>query len=249
MRQWERIPAINSVLEEINLVGPARAKAADGTIGDQAHMAAGTSDHIPDEQSSALKDRDGDSVNEVHAVDVDTAGPWAPGWSPYRITRTLADWQRAGRNESLQNIIYNGLIASRSWGWTWKVYDGADNHRAHFHISFRYGSGKGDSNPENSDGPWGISAALEQEEDVDVSAFFESVGRAVKGEGADASDRANRDNFARAVRFAWGLNAEEQTGENMPDHVIRGIAKDVKDVLAGAKTDTPPPPPPAAKSK
>jgi hypothetical protein len=61
-------------------------------------------------------------------------------------------------------MICDGQITSRSWGWSWRPYGGSNPHTHHGHISFRYGSGAGQDNPENITAPWGILAAVEHEE-------------------------------------------------------------------------------------
>ncbi len=42
-----------------------------------------------------------------------------------------------GRSD-IQYIIYDGVIWSRSWGWTAKTYTGKDKHRDHVHVSARH---------------------------------------------------------------------------------------------------------------
>lgn len=166
MVTWINIPASDSLREEFDEAFPARDRASDGTVGDQAH-AGSSSDHNPDE-TGATPYEDADSVNEVHARDVD-ADLRRAGWS---MTRVLADVIvprcRSGAETRLQNIIYNGRIISRSWGWyEWRTYSGANRHDKHAHFSFRYGSGAASVNPEARTGPWGILAAVEREQEAE----------------------------------------------------------------------------------
>ena len=166
MSAWINIPASTSLLAEIDEVGmPTRLKAQDGTIGDTAHAAGGTSDHLPDEDFPALAGKDSDKINEVHARDVDSRGPWRPGWSMERIVQLIVARCRAGQEKRIRYLIYRGRI------WVWRngqfvqqIYTGSDQHNEHAHFSFEYGSGSGRGNVENQAGPWGISAAFRMED-------------------------------------------------------------------------------------
>lgn len=179
------VPASTSLLAEVNELsaranaGP-RDKASDGTIGDRAH-AQSSSDHNLDE-TGRTPHEDSDSVDEVHARDVDKTGPWPPGWSMGRIVGIIADRHRLGQDNRLQNIIYAGRIASRSWEWTWRAYGGANGHYEHAHFGFRYGSGPAPGNPEEVTKPWGLLAAwqAEQEEDVDDATIDKIADRVVE---------------------------------------------------------------------
>lgn len=168
MSAWVNIPASTSLLAEINAVGePGRVKAQDGTVADSLHGS--TSDHQPDEDSAALKGKDADSINEIHARDADSRGPWLPGWSMERIVQTVVARVRAGVEKRIRYIIYR----KRIWHWVdgqfvQSVYDGDDPHELHAHFSFNYGSGAGTSNPENITSPWGILAAYEAEQDMAI---------------------------------------------------------------------------------
>jgi hypothetical protein len=143
-------------------VQPARAgprQGRDGSIGDSAHT--GSSDHTPDEDSDVLRDHDADSKNEVHALDIDSSGPW-PGsvtdFSAFNlmirelVAREKAEYESPVMVGRLKYVIWNRQIASRSWGWTWRAYDGADPHTNHAHFSARYESG-----PESDTRPWGVA--------------------------------------------------------------------------------------------
>jgi hypothetical protein len=64
----------------------------------------------------------------------------------------------------------------------------------------------GVGNPQNDD------QGEDDEDDMKIDEFFASIGRATSSDPAvivtaTAADRANRDNFARALRFAAGYNA------------------------------------------
>ncbi|MDQ1700678.1 MAG: hypothetical protein QOG34_2541 [Frankiaceae bacterium] len=136
---------------EFNEQYPGRDKGADGWIGDKAHQQE-SSDHNPDE-SGRTPYEDADHVDEVHALDVDSnlkpgaAGPAALKMDVERIRVAHRD----GHDDRLQNVIYQGRICSRSWGWTWRLYTGASKHFDHAHFSARY-----DTSRENNTKPWGV---------------------------------------------------------------------------------------------
>lgn len=161
---WVNIPASTSLLEEVNAVGsPNRNKAQDGTIGDAAHEQE-PSDHNPDETGQVEDEWDSDSINEVHARDIDARGPWAPGWSMERIVQLVVARCRGGQERRLRYVIFNGRIWSEASNWQPRTYTGGDQHREHSHWSFHYGSGAAPANPEQVTSAWGIRAAYEGEE-------------------------------------------------------------------------------------
>ncbi len=149
MASWTLVPCLVALRRDLDLLAPGRDKSSDGAIGDTAHSAGGNSDHLPDEQFSALRGKDADSLNEVHAIDVDQDGPWPAGWSMNRIVQTIVLRHRSGQDDRLQNVIYNAKIYSRSWGWTARAYTGSNAHRHHAHFSARY-----DSRAEADTRPW-----------------------------------------------------------------------------------------------
>lgn len=159
------LPASTSLLTEIDKLAPGRRKTQDGTVGDTAH-AQRVSDHNLDESGNTGASSDSDHVNEVHARDIDSRGPWPAGWSVERIVQTILARCRSGAEKRLKYVIYSGRIWEASNGWRQRTYTGADQHREHAHFSFRYGSGSGTANPENITTPWGILAAHTLEDDV-----------------------------------------------------------------------------------
>jgi len=147
---WVLVPCLVALREEFNRVSPTRDKASDGSIGDAAH-AQDSSDHNPDE-TGKTPFTDSDAVNEVHAIDIDDSGPWpAPGWFDAKV-EAIRRAHAEGRDVRLQNIIRNGRIASRSWGWAWRPYTGANPHDKHAHFSARY-----TTEQENDTRPWGVA--------------------------------------------------------------------------------------------
>jgi len=162
------LPASTSLLSEFNTLAPGRRKTQDGTKGDTAH-AQRVSDHNLDETGNTGSHSDTDNVNEVHARDVDSRGPWPTGWSMMRIVLLVVARCVSGAETRLLYIIFDGWIWEASNGWRKRRYDGADQHHEHAHFSFRYGSGSGPANPENITAPWGILAARQAELEADMA--------------------------------------------------------------------------------
>lgn len=130
------VPCLVVLRTEFNGCGPRRDKSSDGWLGDRAH-ALTSSDHNPDE-SGRTPYEDADNVDEVHGLDVDDSGPWLGGFD-FDVAVDYVRWRhQTGADSRLQNIIRNGRIASRSWGWTWRPYTGANGHFEHAHFSARY---------------------------------------------------------------------------------------------------------------
>lgn len=150
MASWTLVPCLQCLFDEINTLAPGRDRASDGALGDTRHAAGGSSDHLPDEQFSALRDKDPDSANEVHAIDVDKDLN-QPGWSMERIVQTVVLRHRNGLDDRLQNVIFNRRIWSRSWGWTAREYTGPNPHDKHAHFSARYTAAQ-----ERDTRPWGL---------------------------------------------------------------------------------------------
>jgi hypothetical protein len=159
MASWILVPCLVSLRNEFNELAPDRDKASDGSIGDTSH-AASSSDHNPDETGNTPYE-DADSKNEVHAIDVDD-DLRKPGWSMTRALEIIITRHREGRDNRLQNVIYNRRIWSASWGWTARSYTGANAHTEHAHFSARYTTSQ-----ESDTRPWGLL----EEDDVTKSEF------------------------------------------------------------------------------
>lgn len=167
MSAWVLIPCLIALRAEFNAVAPNRDRGADGSIGDSSHTS--SSDHTPDEDSDVLRDHDADSKNEVHALDIDSDGPWpdgsgreAGGWFDRTIKAIVArereEYLSPTTYGRLQYVIWRGRIISRSWGWSeWRARSQND-HYDHAHFSARYLS-----RTEADTRPWGV------EDDVALS--------------------------------------------------------------------------------
>lgn len=148
MPSWILVPCLVSLRTEFNTLAPARDRASDGSIGDDAH-ASSSSDHNPDETANTPYE-DADSRNEVHAIDVD-ADLRKSGWTMAKAIEVIITRHRTGRDDRLQNVIYNRRIWSRSWGWTARTYTGSNPHDKHAHFSSRYTTPQ-----ENDTRGWGL---------------------------------------------------------------------------------------------
>lgn len=118
---WELAPALDVGRGEVNAAHPGRDKKSEGTIGDTAHQGSGSPENGGSKHNINKRGR-------VDAWDCD-AGPNGPD-----MPRLLACWMR---HPSAQNVIFNRKIASRSWGWTWRAYNGDSPHIEHGHLECR----------------------------------------------------------------------------------------------------------------
>ena len=185
MSEWVVVPCLLKLRDEFNAIAPKRDKGSDGTIGDSAHTS--SSDHTPDEDSDILRDHDADSKNEVHALDIDSSGPWPRGFDFVSEVRGIKAREFArGSKCRLQYVICNGMIANRDiQGGAWREYHGADPHTGHAHVSARYTTAQ-----ENDTSDWGIDdmALTSDDKAWIVETTREQAARGV----VDTLGRANR---------------------------------------------------------
>jgi hypothetical protein len=178
MSDWVLVPCLVTLRGEFNAVAPGRDKGADGSIADNRHNQ--SSDHTPDEDSDILRDHDADHKNEVHALDIDSSGPWPGGWAWFdAAVKNIVDRHRRGEDDRLQYVIWNRKIANASIGnWTWRTYTGSrDPHINHAHFSARYTSAQ-----EADTSPFGVA---KEEEDVQLSDKISLTGDARKELGGE----------------------------------------------------------------
>jgi hypothetical protein len=171
MATWVLVPCLISLRAEFNTVFPFRLKDSDGAKGDDDH-AERPSDHNPDESGKPTK-TDADKLNEVHAIDVDTDLK-RPGWSMQKCVDIIVARHKTGRDDRLQNIIYNRRIWSESTNWEPRPYNGTNAHTQHAHFGAKYVTAL-----EASTKPWGLLAALKEEvvEDVALTTDLIPVSR------------------------------------------------------------------------
>jgi hypothetical protein len=121
--------------DQINNAYPDRDKSSDGWVADARHLAAGTSDHIPD------------SAGWVRALDLDRdlSGKSKPDLMPYLANQLRA---LAKSDRRISYIIFAGKIASRKSLWRFIKYQGINPHEKHLHVSFTKNGDK-DGSPFN----------------------------------------------------------------------------------------------------
>lgn len=219
MSAWVLVDSLVSLREEFNLLSPNRDKGADGSIGDSAHTS--RSDHTPDEDSDYLEDHDADDKNEVHALDIDSTGPWPRPFGDIIadiIAGEKAKWLSATDKCRLKYIIFNRKIYATSTNFEPRTYTGSDPHTNHAHFSNRY-----ETSCENDTRPWGV---LPQEDTVDARELWASAAKAARGDAdATADDRNNRNNIVQVLRFALGLQVDAQTTPNLPSGPAGQLAR------------------------
>lgn len=233
---WVVVPSLLALRAEFNALAPRRDKGADGTIGDSAHTS--RSDHTPDEDSDYLRDHDPDSKNEVHALDIDSSGPWPPGRSFTDIIADIiagerAKWLSETDRCRLKYVIFNRQIYSQSTDFRPVRYTGSDPHTNHAHFSGRY-----ETACENDTRPFGVypppapeRPAPTEEEQAEMD-FWASAAKAARGDAdATATDRTNRNNAVQVIRFALGLQVDAQTTENLPSGPDGQLAR-IEETLA-----------------
>jgi len=195
MAEWTLVPSLVALRGEFNSLNPDRDKGADGSIGDSAHTS--SSDHTPDEDSNVLRDHDADSKNEVHAVDVDSSGPW-PGPATQsqkqrfhaKVMRVIAlekaKWRDANDMCRLNYAIWDGKIYDKDNDFEPRTYTGSDKHTNHAHFSGRY-----ETRAENDTRPWGVKG----DDDMPlIQAEFDKIRDIVRAEIT-----AQLDDVAKAV--------------------------------------------------
>ncbi|KUL29221.1 hypothetical protein [Actinoplanes awajinensis] len=148
MADWILVPCLVSLRTEFDTLAPHRDRTSDGSIGNPAH-ARSSSDHNPDETGNTPSE-DADRVNEVHAIDVDD-DLRKPGWTMARAVQVIVGRHRAGKDDRLQNVIFDRQVWSRSWGWAARDYAGPSPHTEHAHFSARYTTAQ-----ERDTRPWGL---------------------------------------------------------------------------------------------
>lgn len=138
MGSWFVVASLAKLRDDINTLAPNRAKGADGTIGDTAHAGGGTSDHLPDEDYAALRGKDSDRLDEVHALDITTDLREA-GLTLEMIVQFILARCRSGAERRLRYVIFNHRIWEADRSWVERTYTGtADPHTGHAHFSASY---------------------------------------------------------------------------------------------------------------
>ncbi len=154
---WRLADSLERLRGEVNRRYPTRSKRADGTIGDAAHRSR-PSDHNPN------------SLGVVTAIDITDDGDIGE-----RLWQHILN-HRDGRVKYA--IFQRRMVRSYSKpgipAWTPTVYNGANPHTSHIHISV-----SANKSAYDDDSPWGFDAPVSQEED-DVALKRGDGGPAVK---------------------------------------------------------------------
>lgn len=132
---WVLVPCLMRLRSDLNEIAPGRDRTTDGSVGDANHSS--TSDHTPDEISDALRDKDADSKNEVHALDLD-ADLRTPNLTMEMVVQHILARCRSGKESRLRYMIFNRRIWEASNGWRQRAYTGSSPHTEHAHFSASY---------------------------------------------------------------------------------------------------------------
>lgn len=206
------VPCLVALRAEFNAAAPGRDKRSDGWVGDRGHALA-VSDHNPDE-SGRTPFSDADNVDEVHGLDVDRTGPWPGGetWFDASIEYIRAR-HMTGADDRLQNIIWRGRIASRSWGWGWRPYTGQNQHHEHVHFSARYTTAQ-----ENDTTRWLPEDDVTPDDHRKIRDMVRAELRALLTEDADPGDRAYS---LGGMVTATERRSDQLANRDMPDVIKR----------------------------
>ena len=137
---WRVAKSLEVLLAEINTVAPQRSRASDGSIGDEDHQAAGSSDHLPnDADVVCARDytHDPDSGADMHQ---------------------FAEQIKHRNPRAVKYVIWNRRIWSKKRNAEgWRKYNGSNPHTKHMHVSVGVGPDGGSTGPYDDTTPWGIA--------------------------------------------------------------------------------------------
>jgi hypothetical protein len=204
MSAWVVVDCLKTLRDEFNQLSPNRDKGADGTIGDSSHTS--SSDHTPDEDSDKLRNKDADSKNEVHGLDVDSSGPWPAEGHPERsqkqrfhakvmriIAGEKAKWMSDNDKCRLNFVIWDRKIYDKDNDFEPRDYTLSDPHTNHAHFSSRY-----ETSCEGDTRPWGVF----EEDEMDQTTFNQYMD-AWWNDRMDASKATPSAQLTRLRRAPW----------------------------------------------
>jgi len=122
MAEWFVAPSLNALLASINSNFPHRDKSSDGSIGDASH-AARASEHNPCWACTGYQY----GIVRARDFDIDDGDPG-------RDLR-LEILKACIGHPAVWYVISNGIIYSRTYGWTARKYNGPNGHFHHVHVS------------------------------------------------------------------------------------------------------------------
>jgi hypothetical protein len=132
--QWVLTKGLTHFRDSVNRRWPNRDKASDGTIGDLTHQQESSSGHNPDITGNA-EHKDGDTLNEVRAFDMDT-DLQEPGCTMQDLVDHLV--RLPDIEKVFRYLIFNKKIYRASSGWKAEAYTGPSAHTEHLHVSGAY---------------------------------------------------------------------------------------------------------------
>lgn len=218
---WVLTKNLVRLREELNALGPNRDRSSDGAVGDLAHQT-GYSGHNPD-RTGLGEWQDGDSLDEVRAIDVDKDGPWLYGQTMEKVVQHLVQRGRRGEWLPLAYIIYNRRIWVASNGWVTQTYNGDNPHDHHAHFSGGY-SQKADNAGDFNYGIATLGKPDEEDLPVDQKTFNKMMDAWATSAGA-------RD-FAKSVAVA---TLDHDPGSDAKGKILPGGIKN-NDPNAGSNT-------------
>lgn len=193
---WRLAESLDVLRKQINEAHPNRNKAADGTIGDEAHQLQGSaSDHNPWIKAKG--------VGVVTALDI-THDPK----NGVDIDK-LSDELIASRDPRIKYVIANGLIAGPYTNWQWQQNSG---HYNHIHISVNT-----DNYDDNKDWNIGEEEMKPTKDEIDDAFNFLGVTDESKPKNKDYDHyMANREkvlyvNVLETLHARWKKLRDENT--------------------------------------
>ena len=123
MSNWRLAKSLIKLREQLNALFPERSKISDGSIGDERHQKAGTSDHLPNK------------ANVVTAIDVTFDQDPSDGIGV--DARVLAVVLAANADRRIKYLIFDRKISVKGNVRQWKPYHGTNPHNHHIHISVK----------------------------------------------------------------------------------------------------------------
>lgn len=130
---WLVVPCLLEGRDQMNARFPNRSKSSDGTIGDTSHKASASS-HNPDRTSNP-EHADGDSLDEVRAIDFTTNLNDDAGVTMEQVVQKWIETLRNGGMWWVRYVIFNGRIWHRRDNFVTRTYTGSDKHTGHVHVT------------------------------------------------------------------------------------------------------------------